>query len=126
MNLKETSLTGFRIVVSAIFIIHGIARSLIYKTVDGFGEFLDSKGFVFGLIIAWFITVFEIVGGLTMATGKYVSYIAIGFVIHQVMGIVLVHAQNGWFVVGASTGGVEYSVLIIASLLLLAAFHKKN
>ena len=122
----KNALTGFRIVVSSIFIIHGIARSLIYKTVDGFGEFLDSKGFVIGFFIAWFITIFEIVGGLTMAVGKYVTYIAAGFIIHQVMGIILVHMREGWFVVGAHTGGMEYSVLIIASLVLVAIAYRKK
>ena len=126
MLTKDTALIGFRIVVSSIFIIHGIARSVIYKTVDGFGEFLDSKGFVIGFFIAWFITIFEIVGGLTMAAGKYVSYIAIVFIIQLIMGIILVHMQHGWFVVGAHTGGVEYSVLIIASLVLLAVSYRKK
>jgi putative oxidoreductase len=112
--------------VSSIFIIHGITRSVINKTVGGFGEFLDSKGFVVGLLIAWIITVYEIIGGLAMAAGKYVSYLAIGFIIHQLMGIILVHVQNGWFVVGGGTGGMEYSVLIISSLLLLFAFYNKK
>lgn len=36
------------------------------------------------------------------------------------MGIVLVHAPHGWFVVGAGRNGMEYSVLLIVCLLLLA------
>jgi putative oxidoreductase len=37
----------------------------------------------------------------------------------------LVHAKNGWFVVGHQSGGVEYSVLILFSLLTIAATGKK-
>ena len=34
-------------------------------------------------------------------------------------GIVLVHAPAGWFVVGLGRNGMEYSVLLIACLLLV-------
>lgn len=36
------------------------------------------------------------------------------------MGIVLVHAPEGWFVVGLGRNGMEYSVLLIVCLLSLA------
>jgi putative oxidoreductase len=36
------------------------------------------------------------------------------------MGIILVHAKEGWFVVGAGRNGVEYSVLLIAVFVALA------
>jgi putative oxidoreductase len=36
------------------------------------------------------------------------------------MGILLVHRHDGWFVVGGGRNGVEYSVLLIAVLLLQA------
>jgi len=34
-------------------------------------------------------------------------------------GIVLVHFKNGYFVVGHGQGGVEYSLLILAVLVVL-------
>jgi putative oxidoreductase len=42
------------------------------------------------------------------------------------MGIVLVHAQNGWFVVGPSTGGVEYSILLLLALIVIASREGKK
>lgn len=125
-TLQRYSIILIRVFVSLIFIIHGTSRSIIDKSVGGFGSFLDSKGFVGGLYIAWFITLYEIVGGLTMASGKWVKYISAGFILHQVMGIILVHLQNGWFVVGGGTGGVEYSALIIVSLVVILASDLKN
>ena len=49
-------------------------------------------------------------------------------IIELSMGIIMMHAGNGWFVVGGGTGGVEYSVLLIVSFLFLAFTHsgKKN
>lgn len=111
---------GFRVLVAGLFIAHGVIRAWV-GTVDDFGTFLDSRGFPFGVVLAWMITIFEIAGGAALAAGKYTRPIALGFVFHQVMGIALVHAKNGWFVVGHGTYGVEYSVLLIGSCLLIAS-----
>jgi putative oxidoreductase len=92
-------------------------------TVGGFGEFLDSKGFLIGVPLAWGITVFEIAGGAVMAWGLYASWIAAVFMIELTIGIFLVHLPNGWFVVGASQGGMEYSVLLLFTLIVISAHH---
>jgi putative oxidoreductase len=111
---------GFKIIVAGIFIVHGVAR-IAYGTVDDFGVFLDGKGFPLSLLLAWLVTAYEIAGGILMVAGRWVRPIALGFVAHQLLGIILVHAKNGWFVVGAGTGGMEFSVLLIASCLLIAS-----
>lgn len=114
----------FRIAVALLLVAHGVMR-LSAGTVNGFGDFLNSKGFIIGPAIAWFLTIFEIVGGLIMAAGYFVKWIAAIFIIEIAMGIILVHAKNGWFVVGHQLNGVEYSVLLIFSLLLIAASGKR-
>jgi len=131
MNMKNfpfitlsQSLIILRIAVGLMLAAHGAMR-LSAGTVNGFGEFLNSKGFMIGPAIAWFLTFFEITGGLVMTTGYWVKWIAAVFMIEIVMGIILVHANNGWFVVGHQSGGAEYSVLILLSLLVIAASGKK-
>ncbi len=114
----------FRIVVALLLTFHGIIR-LYAGTVNGFGEFLNEKGFLIGKTIAWSVTLFEILGGITLATGYFRKWIASFFILELLMGIILVHAQNGWFVVGYSQNGVEYNVLLIASLLLIASTDVK-
>lgn len=118
------SLVVLRVLVSGLMMAHGAIRMAV-ATVDGFGGFLNSKGFVIGTAIAWFLTIFELAGGLVMAAGFFVKWIAVVFIIELIMGIILVHASNGWFVVGYQSGGVEYSVLLIFSLLVIAASAKK-
>jgi putative oxidoreductase len=113
-----------RVLVGCLLAAHGFMR-LYAGTVVDFGTFLNHKGFVIGGAIAWFLTVFEIAGGLTMAAGYFVKWIAAVFIIEHIMGIILVHAPNGWFVVGHQAGGVEYSVLIIFSLVVIAASFRK-
>lgn len=116
-----TAFTIFRVVLGLLLAAHGFMR-LYVNSVGGFGEFLNSKGFLIGPAIAWFLTIFDLAGGILMAAGFFTRWIALVFMIEIGMGIILVHAQNGWFVVGHQSGGVEYSVLIIFSLLLVAAF----
>jgi len=112
-----------RVIVSMLLIIHGTTR-ILHDGVGGFGSFLDSQGFPGGTVIAWGITLFEIIGGLLMALGYYARWIAAAFVLELSMGIVLVHAKNGWFVVGGGSNGVEYSVLLITCMIVIAAQSK--
>ena len=118
------ALVLFRVVVSLLLVAHGVMR-ISAGTVHDFGDFLDSKGFMIGVSIAWLLTIFEIMGGLTMAAGYFAKWIAAVFIIEIGMGIILVHAQHGWFVVGHQLNGIEYSVLLIFSLLLIAATDKR-
>lgn len=90
-------------------------------TVNGFGEFLNAQGFMIGGWLAWGITLFELAGGALLALGYFRRIICIGFIGILFMGIALVHMNNGWFVVGYSSGGAEYSVLLILCLLLIAS-----
>ncbi|MEX0720047.1 MAG: DoxX family protein [Balneolaceae bacterium] len=107
-----------RVVMGVIFITHGIAR-LIYASVADFGSYLNSQGFIIGVFLAWLITFGEIIFGTLLATGNKVRYAIIFHAIVVIMGIFLIHFPNGWFVVGHGSGGVEYSLLILAVLLLL-------
>jgi putative oxidoreductase len=119
---SKQSIILLRIAVALFLMAHGLIR-IYLGTVGGFGEFLDSKGFLIGVPLAWGITVFEIAGGAVMAWGWYASWIAAVFMIELTIGIFLVHLPNGWFVVGASQGGMEYSVLLLFTLIVISAHH---
>jgi putative oxidoreductase len=111
--------TILRASVASVFVVHGVAR-LALGTVGGFGSFLGSCGIPGGTALAWTITVVEVGGGLALALGLFVRPLALWFGVEILAGIVLVHAQAGWFVVGAGRGGAEYSALIIACLVSVA------
>ncbi len=113
-------LVVLRVTLALLLAAHGVMRASV-GTVDDFGVFLDSRGFPFGLGLAWAITVYEVVGGGLLAAGRWVRPICAGFVLHQVMGIALVHAPRGWFVVGHQVGGAEYSVLLVCAFLVVAS-----
>lgn len=114
-----------RFAIGAIMMAHGIAR-LSLSTVNDFGELLDNKGLPAGIFFAWLVTIIEIAGGVVLASGHLVRLLCLWFILQHIVGIILLHAANGWFVVGAQTGGMEYSVLLIICLITIAANHKKN
>lgn len=112
---------GFKIlrgIIGLIFISHGVAR-LYYQSISDFGGFLNSKGLLFGVQIAWIITVGEIISGSLLILGIKVKYCVIFHAFIIITGIFFVHLSNGWFVVGHGSNGIEYSVLILAVLIFL-------
>ena len=122
--LSTYAITVLRIVMGIIFITHGAAR-FYYSSIEGFGSYLDSKGFVIGLILAWIVTLGEIIGGALLVSGFFVRYAIVFHAIVIITGLVLIHIPNGWFVVGHGTGGVEFSLLILAVLLVLFTQNKR-
>lgn len=114
-----------RMVMGIIFFTHGAAR-LYYDSVSDFGSYLDSQGFMIGILLAWVITIGEIVFGTMLAVGFKVRYCVIFHAIVVISGMFLIHIPQGWFVVGHGSGGVEYSLLILAVLIFLFSKGSKN
>lgn len=105
-------------ILSLIFILHGVAR-IYYWSIQDFGSFLNSKGFVVGVFIAWIITLGEIIGGVFLLLGYKVKYVVAFNFLVIASGIFLVHLKNGWFVVGHGENGVEFSLLILTVLIFI-------
>jgi len=117
------ALLFLRLVIAGLLAAHGWAR-LIAGGVVPFGTWLDGIGFApLGLAIAAAVTGYEIVGTILLALGRWVSWLCLGFCAIYATGLVLVHLPAGWFVVGLGRNGMEYSVLLIACLSLLAYVH---
>lgn len=110
---EDPGMRLLRYSLAVIMIIHGLTRITI-GGVPLFGAFLSSVGFPFGTVIAGAITLFEIIGTLTLISGYFLIPISLGFIFQLVMGIILVHWKEGWFVVGAGNNGMEFSVLLIS------------
>lgn len=111
-----------RLVISGLLAAHGWAR-LISGGVVPFGTWLDSIGFPFGFWIAAAITAYEILGTILLAIGRWVTWLCLVSCAIYATGLVLVHWPAGWFVVGLGRNGMEYSVLLITCLALLAYVH---
>lgn len=111
-----------RVALASIIAAHGWAR-LIAGGVVPFGAFLDAQGFPGGFYWAAAVTGMEIVGSALLLIGRFTAPLAVIFSAIYAMGIVLVHAKEGWFVVGLGRNGSEFSFLLIVCLLALALQH---
>jgi putative oxidoreductase len=114
-----------RLTLAALLAAHGWAR-LLNDAVAPFGAWLDSLGFVVGPVIAWGVTVYEIVASVLLAVGLFVCPVALGFAAIYLAGLILVHAPAGWFVVGLGRNGMEYSVLLIVALICVALHYRQR
>ncbi len=111
-----------RIVVSICIASHGVHR-LLTNGSEPFGLWLIEQGIPFGPVVAWSITFFEILAAPFLALGKKLEFLTPIFISIYFMGILMVHLQHGWFVVGSGRNGSEYSVLMIAALFSIGFPH---
>lgn len=116
------SLLVLRLLLAGLIAAHGWAR-WYYGGVAPFGAWLDGLGFPLGMAIAVGVTAVEIAGTPLLAWGRLVRSLCLLYSAIYLMGIVLVHAPAGWFVVGLGRNGMEYSVLLIACLLAVGYAH---
>ena len=123
--IKPTApIAALRMVLGIVFILHAAAR-IYNNSLSGFGDFLSDKGFPLGFYLAWAVTVFELIGGVLMFFRHLVKLFCIGEIIILITGIITLHWKNGWFVVGMSLGGIEYSVVLITILLAIFFAERK-
>ncbi len=116
---SRPALLAFRILVALLIGIHGWYR-LLHGGSPPFGDWLASQGIPLPHAIAWSITFGEILGSACLALGVCVRPIATLLMLVYATGIALLHAHEGWFVVGAGRNGSEYSILLIDRLALIA------
>ncbi|WP_306518139.1 DoxX family protein [Rheinheimera sp.] len=104
-----------RLTLAGLLAAHGWMRFLSGGVLP-FGDWLSSQGLPAGFYLAAAVTAYEILATLFYVAGKWLWQLSLGFVLIYSVGLVLVHAPFGWFVVGAGRNGVEYSVLLIVTL----------
>lgn len=110
MNSKDLALTIVRVAAAGNMLIHGISR-VVTGGVAPFDEYLSSLGFP--PYSAFIITAFELIAAVLIIVNRWTSILSIVFCVELIMGIILVHGPEGWFVVGHGRNGAEYNVLLI-------------
>jgi len=111
-----------RVVLGVTFVAHGSPK-LFQGGVGGLGGMLGQIGVPLPDVVAWLVALTEFFGGVALIVGLVVTPVALLLSLHMLMGIILVHAPAGWYVLGSQAqhppGGVEFNVLLIAGLLTL-------
>ena len=119
-----------QIAVAVILLTHSVF-GIFDNGINNFGNlYLNQIGFApFGVFLAWSIKLSHIVAAILLILNKYVRAAGFVTIFILIMGIVLVHFQEGWFVVGGGRNGVEYNFLLICVLLAIMfpdGLKKKN
>jgi len=114
-----------RYITALLFIAHASMR-FVDDTIAGFGAFMEARGFVHGEAWVLAITAYELGAGTLLLLNRSVRWAASGLAVIVAVGIWLIHRHNGWFVGEHGTGGSEYSVALLAMLLVLAAWDAEQ
>ncbi|WP_276373924.1 DoxX family protein [Chryseolinea sp. H1M3-3] len=116
-----------RITLAAVFFMHGIP-SIFTGAVNNFGNnYLNEAGFApIGLPLAWIIKLSHVTCAVLLILNRYIRVAALITIPILVAGIIMIHAAEGWFVVGAGRNGVEFNVVLISVLVYLAIIDKKG
>ncbi|WP_456315396.1 DoxX family protein [Pseudomonas shirazensis] len=109
-----------RIATAIILLSHSVI-GIFNNGINDFGNlYLNQIGFApFGLFLAWSIKLSHIIAAVLLLLNKYIKLAGVVTIFVLVMGIILVHFQEGWFVVGGGRNGIEYNFLLICVLIAI-------
>lgn len=109
-----------RFAVAVILIMHSVP-GMLNNGINDFGNlYLNTVGFApYGVFLAWLIKLSHVAAAVLLLWNKYVKLASIVTIFILVMGIVMVHFSEGWFVVGGGRNGVEFNFLLIFVLLAI-------
>ena len=116
----DDALRLLRIITALLFLAHASMR-FVNGTIPQFGVFMESQGFPHGQAWVLAITFYELGAGSLLIINRGVRWAASGLALIVAVGIWLIHRHNGWFVGEHGIGGSEYSVALLAMLLVVSA-----
>jgi putative oxidoreductase len=106
--------------VAIILIMHSVP-GMFNNGVNDFGNlYLNQIGFnPIGVPLAWAIKLSHLAAAICLILEKYIRWAAIITIVILLSGIVMIHFNEGWFVVGGGRNGMEFNFLLIAALLTI-------
>lgn len=118
-----------RISVAIILLTHSIV-GIFNNGINDFGNlYLNQIGFApFGVAIAWSIKLSHIIAAILLLMNRYIKLASMVTIFILIMGIIMIHFNEGWFVVGGGRNGMEYNFLLICVLIAIMfpnGFKKK-
>lgn len=96
-----------RVMVGIVFAYHGYSKLMDIEKTAGF---FTNVGIPGGELMAWFVALVELIGGLALIAGVYTSYAAILLTIVMIVAILVVHLGGGY-------KGMEFQLVLLAASL---------
>lgn len=108
-----------RFAVSVILLVHSVP-GMFNGGISGFGSYLDESGLApLGVLLAWLIKLSHIGAAICLLANKWIRIAGGVTIFILIMGIIMVHYKEGWFVVGGGRNGMEFNFLLIFVLLAI-------
>jgi putative oxidoreductase len=106
-----------RVSIAIILLSHSVL-GMFDGGINDFGNFyLNKIGFApYGVAIAWIIKLSHVVCAVLLIMNKYIRLACFATIFVLIMGIIMVHFKEGWFVVGGGRNGMEYNFVLICVL----------
>jgi putative oxidoreductase len=127
---RPITLLVLRLVIGYGFVAHGYAK--LHRGPDKFAALLNYLGAPFPHFTAWFVTLFEIIGGSALILGAFVLLLAVPLITLHLVALSTIHVHYGFSSVNTigltpqgplfGPPGFEISLLYIGGILVLAAF----
>jgi putative oxidoreductase len=119
LSRPGTGLKIVRITIGLIIGVHAVHGLVNPAATNGFGGYLGSIGFPFGIALAWIIQIGQFCSCVGLIFGRLVVPSCIFHLAILGIGIGLVHFSSGWFVVGAGRNGMEYSITLMGCIVAI-------
>ena len=106
---SEWAPLGLRLVIGYGFMVHGLAK--LQRGPERFAAVLDWMGVPFAHAMAWLTTWIEILGGLAIMAGAFVTLVSIPLLVIHVVAIFGVHLKYGFSsvnTIGLSADGPQF------------------
>ena len=116
----------FRIVLAAVFVGHAAMRLFVPDYFTTAGKLLEANGLPFGFAVAWVVTVVELIGGLLLVLNKFVKWVALCFFAISIGTMAFVQYPEGWWVAEFGDGGMEFSFVVCAMCVFIAAVDRQR
>ena len=121
MNIIFNNTFLLRMAVSTILVVHAVG-GMFNGGINGFGQALNEWGLglaPLGVPMAWAIKLSHLACVASLLSDKYLKLTSLITIFILVMGIVLIHGREGWFVVGGGRNGMEFNFILIFALLTI-------
>ena len=123
MNFSNSTFL-LRTAVAIILLTHSLP-SIYTGDVNNFGNlYLNTVGFApVGVPLAWAIKLSHVAAAICLLLDKFIKPASIVTISILLVGIVMVHFKEGWYVVGGGRNGWEYNFLLIVVLVSIMYPH---
>jgi uncharacterized membrane protein YphA (DoxX/SURF4 family) len=105
-----------RVGVALIILMHPLHGYFHLQNIPRFGEFLSELGYPMGGLLAWLVLLIQTLSSVGLLLNRYVLPACIGHSVIIGFGLLHVHAQYGWYVVGPGQGGMEWGFILLTAL----------